>query len=556
MKDKPKFSICVITKNESKTLPRLVKSLKEFQERGGEIVVVDTGSTDNTAQLARDLGCTTYEVGTKFITVLDKQTAQDINTRFIVDGEEPVVAEGKKFFDFSAARNYCTSLASNDVVSYADADEIFTAMNIDYLNHLIKVGVEQFEYNFVYAHDAYGNEAIKFIQSKMYDRRKCKWVNMVHEVLTGEAHRTQLPEEMFKLEHYQIPSEHRGNYLSGLALDCFKNQDNDRNSHYFARELMWCGRPKSAIKEFERHVAMNRWQTEKAQSIIFIGDCCGMLRQPEKQVEYYNKAIYADGSRREPYIKLARFYKANNNHLLTAVYAMAATQIPWGSYYANDKGMYEQEPHELLYWAKGWLGDIKGAQEHLLEALKYQPHNPKFLEDTKYYFEYWDHGIQGYMKFPELLFLYEEAKKHKTIVEIGSFQGRSTHALCTGTKGVVTAVDHFEGSAEVHDGTHGMKGIYEIFKENTKGFDNLSVKKTDSLSGAKDFVDKSIDMVFIDAEHSYEAVKKDIEAWLPKTKVVLCGHDYCDAWPGVMRAVDEVFGKPDKVVDSIWVKYL
>lgn len=44
---------------------------------------------------------------------------------------------------------------------------------------------------------------------------------------------------------------------------------------------------------------------------------------------------------------------------------------------------------------------------------------------------------------------------------------------------------------------------------------------------AKDFTDKSFDLVYIDADHSYQNVSNDITAWLPKVKPngVLCGHD-------------------------------
>lgn len=38
--------------------------------------------------------------------------------------------------------------------------------------------------------------------------------------------------------------------------------------------------------------------------------------------------------------------------------------------------------------------------------------------------------------------------------------------------------------------------------------------------------ERSLDFVYIDANHSYEFVKKDIEVWLPKTRKLLCGHDY------------------------------
>jgi hypothetical protein len=48
------------------------------------------------------------------------------------------------------------------------------------------------------------------------------------------------------------------------------------------------------------------------------------------------------------------------------------------------------------------------------------------------------------------------------------------------------------------------------------------------------------DMVFIDGDHGYEAVMRDLEVWLPLLGGVglLCGHDY-GVWEGVARAVDE-----------------
>jgi len=64
-----------------------------------------------------------------------------------------------------------------------------------------------------------------------------------------------------------------------------------------------------------------------------------------------------------------------------------------------------------------------------------------------------------------------------------------------------------------------------------------------SVEAAKEFEDKSVDMVFIDANHSYPSVKADSIAWQPKVKDggILCGHDYCSAEKGVYRAVNELF---------------
>ena len=559
---KPLFSICLIAKNEEKTLPRFINSptLKEFQSIGGEVCLLDTGSTDNTVQIAKNAGFVVKEVGTKHIHWLTTDQCKEINKMFVVE-EDPILPlnDKHKYFHFSDARNEAASLASNDIVSFADCDEVFTSLNIGELNRLIQDGYEQFEYQFVYAHDAYGNAAIQFVQSKMYDRRKVKWNNIIHEYLTGNAKKILLAPNLFKLEHYQISSDHRTNYLPGLAIDCWMHLDYDRNSHYFARELMWNGRPKSAIKEFDRHIAMNGWPSERAQSWIFKGDCYLQLNKPDEAVTCYNKAIMIDNGRREAFIKLARFYKMNNRPTMVAAYAMAAMEIPWADYYANDQAFYTFEPHSLLYWAKGWTGDIKSAQEHILKALDYQRANPDFLRDTKFYFEYPEPPIPGWMSFRELQFLYNNAKKFNTIIEVGSWKGRSTHALLSGCKGKVVAVDHWLGSKDEPDAHAQAKdgSVFKEFKENIKQFTNLKICECDSLNAAPQFQDNSADMVFIDAGHTYEEVKADIKAWRGKARFLLCGHDYDEKiWPGVKRAVDEEVGTIDGVEGTIWYKFM
>lgn len=68
--------------------------------------------------------------------------------------------------------------------------------------------------------------------------------------------------------------------------------------------------------------------------------------------------------------------------------------------------------------------------------------------------------------------------------------------------------------------------------------------------------DGSLDFVFIDADHSYESVKEDIQHWAPKVRPGgwIGGHDYNKKWPGVIRAVDEAYGARVKTYQpgSIW----
>lgn len=78
----------------------------------------------------------------------------------------------------------------------------------------------------------------------------------------------------------------------------------------------------------------------------------------------------------------------------------------------------------------------------------------------------------------------------------------------------------------------------------------------DSAASAAEIPDGSLDFVFIDADHSYEAVRRDIAAW--RSKVTpggwFGGHDYSPKFPGVIRAVDFIFGKANVVTlpGAIW----
>lgn len=64
------------------------------------------------------------------------------------------------------------------------------------------------------------------------------------------------------------------------------------------------------------------------------------------------------------------------------------------------------------------------------------------------------------------------------------------------------------------------------------------------------------DFVFVDAGHSYAAVRDDIARWLPKVRAGgwFGGHDYHPKFPGVIRAVGEAFGEVDLLPGHIWTR--
>lgn len=173
--------------------------------------------------------------------------------------------------------------------------------------------------------------------------------------------------------------------------------------------------------------------------------------------------------------------------------------------------------------------------------------------------------IDGWMSTAELRWLSEQAKTHKVIVEVGSWKGRSTKAL-TATPGVVYAVDHWLGSQNEQGTFHveAARGedIFGVFKANFSReieVGKVVVERLEATDAARWLKEHDIrpDMIFIDGEHSTEAVKRDIGLFRPLLAPggLLCGHDYLvPNWASVVAAVDEVVpGR--KIIEgtTIWV---
>jgi predicted O-methyltransferase YrrM len=143
-----------------------------------------------------------------------------------------------------------------------------------------------------------------------------------------------------------------------------------------------------------------------------------------------------------------------------------------------------------------------------------------------------------------------EKSKDATLVEVGSWQGRSICSILpTLEKQNYSKVYCVDIWSEEPPGSQyarrGNPNIQKIFLENIESIGlsgMVTPMKMKSVDAAKKFDDESVDIVFIDADHSYEGVMEDIKAWLPKVKVggILSGHDYFE-W-GVFNAVTESLG--------------
>jgi hypothetical protein len=167
--------------------------------------------------------------------------------------------------------------------------------------------------------------------------------------------------------------------------------------------------------------------------------------------------------------------------------------------------------------------------------------------------------IQGWMTRPELEWLYEKSKTMESVVEIGSFRGRSTFVLasgCNGGQGKVYAIDPFTAVALENNLAVSGKPSFDDFLKNCGHFPHLTaIKKTSVEAAALDIVPAKVDMVFFDGDHTREGLTADLKAWVPRTRKLICGHDLTGPnYPGVRQALYEFFGA-DRVMsgpDSLW----
>lgn len=148
---------------------------------------------------------------------------------------------------------------------------------------------------------------------------------------------------------------------------------------------------------------------------------------------------------------------------------------------------------------------------------------------------------------------------YKSIVEIGIKKGDTAIYLLDRVKEIETyiMIDPDDSVLDRHSTLYKYPNKCQFYK-------------LTSVECSKLIEDNSIDLVFIDADHSYESVKEDIEHWISKVRKggILSGHDYSTEHKecfGVVKAVDEIFKtnvnleleqEPDGDLINIWWLYV
>ena len=168
--------------------------------------------------------------------------------------------------------------------------------------------------------------------------------------------------------------------------------------------------------------------------------------------------------------------------------------------------------------------------------------------------------IQGWMHPTEVEWLHARAAGLGLVVEFGSWRGRSSVALASAKR--LLCVDTWRGSEEGQHKALLAEGL-DIWAEwwrNLHDYPHATPCKLDladpySVSLLVGIIadEGGADMVFVDAAHDYESVRRDIQTAMRLLKPggLLCGHDHSHSWPDVKRAVDELVPQR-QIHHTIW----
>lgn len=163
-----------------------------------------------------------------------------------------------------------------------------------------------------------------------------------------------------------------------------------------------------------------------------------------------------------------------------------------------------------------------------------------------------------------LVELVQQLPPAPVIVEVGSWAGASarTMAEASDSEARIYCVDHWHGNVESYDPVCKLAQHLtplQAFRAFCRNMDQHLFRKVIPLVGtSRHWADLwpehiQVDMVYLDGDHRYQAVKADILAWQEHLKPggILAGHDY-GIFDGVTRAVDQCVGDQELVGHCVW----
>jgi len=354
-----KYKICVyaICKNEEKFVDRFM----DHVNTADLVIVVDTGSTDDTINKLKERGAIVYSINAT-----------------------P--------FRFDYSRNECLKLIPDDVdicVS-SDLDDVIADGWRDHLEKSWTKETTRGSYLYNWSINDDGTPAVQYTWSRIHSRHGYKWIYPTHEVLeyigAGEENEVYITGMVYN--HYPDVSKNRSLNLPLLKLAIEENPNSSRNMYYLGREYMFDSNWNDCILTLKEYLSLptSNWEDERASSMRFIAKSYLGKGEPLNAKKWFHKAISESISLREPYIDLSLLAYTEGDWVGVYYYAYEALKIKEKSFsFANDANAWDFTPYDLAALGCYNLNMIAKAIEFSEGAIKLAPNDKRLLSNHNIY---------------------------------------------------------------------------------------------------------------------------------------------------------------------------
>lgn len=349
------FTFCIIAKNEEK---KIARCLAPLAPTGMEVIVLDTGSTDNTVSIA------------------GKYTSKIYHFDWIND--------------FSAARNYAMAKASHDHILFLDADEYVENIDISAIKKLLREypdAIGQIKRrNACLASDGISERITIDLVERLFDRRLYHYKGSIHEQITHRQGKKlyvyQIPLTVYHDGYLGTPEERRqkAERNNALLFDELKKSPEDPYLYYqIGQSFGLCGDAEQEYEYYHKGCSLPLDTSLSYVRIMLVSYGYSMLHthreaQAMELVTYYDRlSSYAD------YVCLLGCIYLENHEHLKAIRAFRRA-LTLTEYYIE--GSNNATPwHNLgcIYEALDNMEEALFCYEH---AMTYGSHNTKERYDA------------------------------------------------------------------------------------------------------------------------------------------------------------------------------
>jgi glycosyltransferase involved in cell wall biosynthesis len=344
-----KIAVYAISKNEEQFVKRFCESAKDADL----ILIADTGSTDNTADLASKCGATVYDIA---ISPWRFDKARDAALALI-----------PKDYDI------CISL---------DLDEELQPGWREEIERVWKDDTTRLRYKFDWG------VGIVFYYEKIHARHGYHWHHPCHEYPVADKRITEVwaQTDMLLVIHKPDPTKSRGQYLDLLLLAVTEDPRCPRNAFYYARELTFYYKWLDAVVALNKYLDMPEatWPNERCYAMRLLGKSYDALGQ--NGIEWYKKACKEAPNTREPYVELAESYLAKKMWRECYDAALKSLDIKDKALvYTMRPDVWGALPHDLIALSAYNLGMMCEARHHGEIAVELEPDNERLKTNLEFY---------------------------------------------------------------------------------------------------------------------------------------------------------------------------